>query len=72
MITNVYRSSCKVAVILVRLLRNWNLLERFSKNTKISNFMKIRPAGAELLHADGQTDGYDEDNSCFLQFYESP
>jgi len=26
------------------------------KNTQISNFMKIRPLGAELFHADGQTD----------------
>jgi hypothetical protein len=29
----------------------------FSKNTKISNLMKIRPVGAELFHAEGQTDG---------------
>jgi len=29
---------------------------RFSKNTQILNFMKIRPVGAELLHVDGQTD----------------
>jgi hypothetical protein len=28
----------------------------FIKNTQISNFMKIRPMGAELLHAGGQTD----------------
>jgi len=28
---------------------------RFSKNTRISNFMKIRPVGTELLHPDGQT-----------------
>jgi hypothetical protein len=28
----------------------------FSKNPKISNFMKIRPVGAELFHADGQLD----------------
>ena len=27
-----------------------------SKNTQISKFMKIRPVGAELFHADGQTD----------------
>ena len=26
------------------------------KNTQISNFMKIRPVGAELFHADGWTD----------------
>jgi len=25
------------------------------KNPQISNFMKIRPVGAELFHADGQT-----------------
>ena len=26
------------------------------KNTRMSNFMKIRPGGAELFHVDGQTD----------------
>jgi hypothetical protein len=35
---------------------NLNYLDRFSKNTKIQNFMKIRPFGAKLFHADGQTD----------------
>ena len=29
---------------------------QFFKNTRISNFMKIRPVGAELFHADGRTD----------------
>jgi hypothetical protein len=28
----------------------------FLKKTEISNLMKIHPVGAELLHADGQTD----------------
>ena len=29
---------------------------KFSKNTQILNFTKIRPVGAELFHADRQTD----------------
>jgi hypothetical protein len=28
----------------------------FSKNNEIPNFVKIRPVGAELFHADRQTD----------------
>jgi hypothetical protein len=28
----------------------------FRKITQIPNFMKIRPVGAELFHADGRTD----------------
>jgi len=27
----------------------------FSRNTQISNFVKIRPVGAKLFHADGRT-----------------
>jgi len=30
-------------------------IDGFSKNAQISNLMKIRPAGAELLHSDGRT-----------------
>jgi hypothetical protein len=30
--------------------------QSLEKNTQISNLMKIRPVGAELFHADGQTD----------------
>ena len=33
--------------------------------------MKIRTVGAELLHAEGQTDRHDEINSRFSQFCES-
>ena len=33
-----------------------DFLDRFSTNTQISNFMKIRPLGTELFYADRQTD----------------
>jgi len=45
--------------------------DRFSKNTQIYNYMKILSLGAELLHADRQTDRHDEANSRFSQFCES-
>jgi len=36
---------------------------------KYQNFMKIRPVGSELSHADGRTGRRDEGNSRFSQFY---
>jgi hypothetical protein len=36
-----------------------NFLDKVSKTPEISNFMKIRPLGAELLNADGQTGKHD-------------
>ena len=54
MIKNVYLSSCKVPIIIVRLSRNFKILHSLSKNT-LSNFMKIRPVGAELFDADRRT-----------------
>jgi hypothetical protein len=56
MIINVYRSSCRVPVILVRIQWNWNFLNIFSRNPQISNFMKICPVGAQALHAGGRAD----------------
>jgi len=53
---NVQRPPCQVSVIIDIFLSKFNLLERFFKNTEISNFMKIRPVGARLFHADGRTD----------------
>ena len=34
--------------------------------------MKIHPVGAQLFHADGQTDRCDEANSCASQFCKVP
>ena len=49
-------SSCKVPLVL-SVFNGYELsLDRFSKNTQISNFFKIRPMGVKLFHADGQTD----------------
>jgi len=33
-----------------------NLFKTFSKNIQLPSFMKIRPLGAELFHANGRTD----------------
>jgi hypothetical protein len=54
----VYRSSCKIGypLVLSNFNETWIFLDRFSKNTRISNFMKIRPVGGEMVHAGGWTD----------------
>ena len=44
------RYSCQVLIKL-------DFPNMFSKNTEISNFMKIRPVGTELFHVDGQMGG---------------
>jgi len=55
-IMHLYRCSRKVPVIRVSYYKTWNFLDIFSeKKTQISNFMKIRPVGSELSHADGRT-----------------
>jgi hypothetical protein len=56
MIKNIYRSSCKVPVIIVIFWWNLNFLDRFSKNIKIRNFIKICWAAAELFHTDRRPD----------------
>ena len=53
MIINAYWYLCKVPLFFSGF--NENFLGRFSKNIRISNFMKIRPVGAELFHADGES-----------------
>jgi hypothetical protein len=49
-----------------------NFLYRFSKNPQISNSIKTRPVGAELLHAERQMDRHDEGNSRFHSFANAP
>ena len=48
----------------------WIFRTLFLKITQISNFTKIRPLGTELFYADRRTEGRDEANSRFPQFYE--
>jgi len=48
------RSSSKLPIILVRFSRNLNFLDRFSKNTQISNLGGISPV-KEMFHVDGET-----------------
>jgi hypothetical protein len=36
---------------------------------KFSNFMKLRPVGAELFHADGLLDGQTEMNETDVGFF---
>jgi len=56
MIKNVYYSSRKVPLILVRFECKFSFLDRFLKNIQIRNFMKILPMETEFIYADGRTD----------------
>ena len=46
----------KYRLFLLDFNESLNFLDRFPKNLQKSNFMKIRPEVAELLHADRRTD----------------
>ena len=68
MIKHVYWSACKLAHILARFHWSMNFVDRFSKNSLISNFIKIHLVGDEFFHTDGQTDSHEEAYSRFSQF----
>ena len=72
-LTNVHWSLCKVPVILFGFQLNMNFLDRFSKNTQISNFTKICQVGGGLVVPCGQTDRtadrHDQANSSSPQFF---
>jgi len=57
------RLHVKYLLFLSDVNETWIFLDIFSKNSHISNFMEIRPVGAELFHADS----HDEDKSRFSQ-----
>ena len=77
-IQNVYRSSCKVPAILVRFEWNLNFLDRFLKNTQVSNFVEIRlererePSCSVRsdIRMNGQTNRRHEGNSRFSRFFQ--
>jgi len=54
-IVNVHTASRAARGIPVRFYLNLYSLDKLSKNTQISNFIKIHPVGTELLHAGTQT-----------------
>ena len=55
MIKNVCSLHVKPPLFLSDFNETWIFLDRYSKNTQISNLMKIHPVGAGVLHADRQT-----------------
>jgi hypothetical protein len=70
MVKNVFRSSCKVPLILARFEQKVNFYSRFTKiffsETK---FYSIRPVGAEVLHSDGRTEGQTDVAKLMVAFH---
>ena len=42
--------------------------QSFGKKSQVSNFIKIRPVGAVLFHADGRTDGQTDMTKLLTRF----
>ena len=54
--------------IFCRIFKKFNILATFPKNPQISYFMKVRAVGADLFHADGQTDGRTDTTNLIVAF----
>jgi hypothetical protein len=54
-INNVYCSSNKVPIIIVRIFKKFNFFHSCSKNPQILNCTKVLPIGTELSHVDTLT-----------------
>jgi hypothetical protein len=64
---NMKMSLCKVPVIRVNFNKTW-ILSTDLKKSQMSNFIKTHLAGAELFHADRQTDGRTDMTKLILSF----
>jgi hypothetical protein len=58
----------KYSLFLLDFNENWIFSTDFKKITRKSNLMKIRPVGAELLHADRRTDGQTDMMNLIVAF----
>jgi hypothetical protein len=52
-----------------QILFDLNFIDRFSKNTQITTFMKILPMGYELFHEGGRTDRRADMTKPIVAFY---
>jgi hypothetical protein len=70
-IKNVYWHSCKVSYYSCQIWIKLQFFRLISEKNQILNLSKIHTVGAELFHADRQTDTHDEAISRFSQYCES-
>ena len=58
----------KYSLFLSDVNETWILSKDLRKNTQISNFIEIRPVGAELFNAGGRTDGQADMTKLIIAF----
>ena len=73
MVKHVYRSACKVPLLLSGFVMRLEFSRQFFEKYLSVKVMKIRPLAAELfLRTDGHTDSHDEANCRFSQYCKGP